>query len=225
MPAPHGSADVGFSIHPNVLTESETAELLTALSTVGRTRAGARHLMAVPAVARIASDPRLLVLAREVLGPSAAPYRATLFDKSVDANWLVVWHQDTALPLRRRVERPGWGPWSTKAGVLYAHAPASALERVVALRLHLDASTAENGPLRVIPGSHMSGVLGEQAIHDMARRCAPTVCLVGIGGVLRMRPLLVHSSSKALSAAPRRVLHVEYGASLRIEAGLDQEVA
>ena len=50
-------------------------------------------------------------------------FRATLFDKSPVANWLVVWHQDTALPLRHHVAEPGWGPWSTKAGVLYAHAP------------------------------------------------------------------------------------------------------
>ena len=33
------------------------------------------------------------------VGP-AQPFRATLFDKSASANWLVVWHQDTALPMR-----------------------------------------------------------------------------------------------------------------------------
>ena len=36
------------------------------------------------------------------------PFRATLFDKSPQANWLVVWHQDTALPLRRRLDISGW---------------------------------------------------------------------------------------------------------------------
>ena len=29
-----------------------------------------------------------------------------------------------------------------------------ALERVIALRIHLDDSTADNGPLRVLPGTH-----------------------------------------------------------------------
>jgi len=34
------------------------------------------------------------------------------------------------------------GPWSVKAGVLYGHAPASVREAVIALRVHLDDSTA-----------------------------------------------------------------------------------
>jgi len=52
------------------------------------------------AVATLARDPRLMQIDKTVLGDAAEPYRATLFDKSSAANWLVVWHQDTALPLR-----------------------------------------------------------------------------------------------------------------------------
>jgi len=51
--------------------------------------------------------PPLLELARAILGRDAFPFRATLFDKSPTANWLVVWHQDTALPLRQHRETPG----------------------------------------------------------------------------------------------------------------------
>ena len=108
--------------------------------------------MRVPAVGGMARRAPLLEIAQEILGHGAFPYRATLFDKSATANWLVVWHQDTALPLRERREVPGWGPWSVKEGVHYAHAPASALEQVLALRVHLDDSTSKNGPLRVLPG-------------------------------------------------------------------------
>src|SRR5713101_4352038 len=118
-----------------------------------------RHAMRHPAVAALAQDRRLLDVARGVLGWEAFPCRATLFDKSPHANWLVVWHQDTALPLRKRRNEPGWGPWSVKENVIYAHAPASALSRVVAVRVHLDDSTAHNGSLRVLPGTHMLGVL------------------------------------------------------------------
>jgi hypothetical protein len=46
----------------------------------------------------------------------------------------VAWHQDTALPLREQRDVAGWGPWSVKDGVNYAHAPAQALERILALR-------------------------------------------------------------------------------------------
>jgi hypothetical protein len=87
-------------------------------------------------VESIAGDSRLLQITSEALGRDAFPFNATLFEKSRRANWLVVWHQDTALPLRVRREVTGWGPWSTKAGVVYAHAPAEALASVVALRVH-----------------------------------------------------------------------------------------
>ena len=208
--------DAGFSIEEDILSRRECGSLVKALSEnrAGRGRAGARHLMTHPAVAEVANDPRLLGIARRTLGEEALPYRATLFEKSGRANWLVVWHQDTALPLTSRFESSGWGPWSKKAGTLYAHAPSWALSRVLALRIHLDASTAENGPLRVIPGSHAAGVLSDEEVFGIARRQEHVDCLVSVGGVLAMRPLLIHSSSKARAGAPRRVLHIEYADSL-----------
>ena len=110
-----------------------------------RSRAGARHLLSHPAIAELASASRLIGIAREFLGRSAVPFRATLFEKSGRTNWLIPWHQDTALPLTARFESSEWGPWSEKAGHVYAHAPGWALSRVVALRVHLDASTAVTG--------------------------------------------------------------------------------
>jgi len=206
--------DQGFAIVPDVLEPREMEHLEADLETpiVCRSRAGIRHAMKVPVVAAVARDPRLQQLAQAVLGPSAIPYRATLFAKSAGSNWLVVWHQDTALPLQQGEEHPGWGPWSIKEGTLYAHAPEQALSQVVALRLHLDDSTRKNGPLRVLPGTHKQGVLTDDAIHELAGKTHPVECTVPRGGVLIMRPLLVHASSKSQAPEPRRVLHVEYAA-------------
>lgn len=214
----------GFDVIPSVLSPAEIAHLVGALGDVPRSRAGARHLMAHPAVAQVAKDARLLALAEQWLGLEALPYRATLFDKSPESNWLVMWHQDTALPLREKIETRGWGPWSVKEGVLYAHAPAAALEGVVALRLHLDDSGSENGPLRVLPGTHLRGVLSDEEIQGLARDVRPVECVVGSGGIVAMRPLLVHASSKARNNAPRRVLHIEYARALRQDAGLELRV-
>src|SRR5262245_40750483 len=150
----------GFWIEDNIFSDAECDDLIETaqLGMQGRSRAGASHLMAFPAIEAAAKDERLLRIARRALGDGAVPFRATLFDKSAMANWLVVWHQDTALPLESRNNSTEWGPWSLKAGVIYAHAPAWALSRVIALRISLDASTSENGPLRVIPGQHLAGV-------------------------------------------------------------------
>jgi len=155
----------------------------------------------------------MLAIARDYLG-EAIPYRATLFDKSAASNWLVTWHQDTALPIVARVNNRHWGPWSVKAGVLCAIAPASALSRIVALRVHLDDSTRDNGPLRVLPGTHLRGVLEDSAVHALAAAIAPVECLTPSGAVVAMRPLIVHASSKASGGRPRRVLHIEYTSSV-----------
>ena len=145
--------------------------------------------------------------------------------ESDNANWLVVWHQDTALPLRGRKESPGWGPWSVKENVIYAHAPAAALRQVLALRVHLDDSTAQNGPLRVLPGTHTLGVLSNDEIHQLATDIPAVDCLVAANGILAMRPLVVHSSSKSQAQHPRRVLHIEFAASPVVAEGLELAIA
>jgi hypothetical protein len=214
--------DPGFAIVSEVLPPAEVDRLSTALeaANLARSRAGARHLMGHAAVEKAARDPRLVAIAGRMLGADAKPFRATLFDKSPDSNWLVAWHQDTALPLESRVEASGWGPWSEKLGVLYAHAPSAVLEKIVALRLHLDDSTAENGPLRVIAGSHGEGVLTDAQVSERAAQRSPVACLAGRGSIVAMRPLIIHASSKANVPLPRRVLHIEYAASLDLGGGL-----
>jgi ectoine hydroxylase-related dioxygenase (phytanoyl-CoA dioxygenase family) len=190
-----------------------------------RSRAGARHLLACSAVAHVARDPRLIDIASQWLDTTAIPFKATLFEKSPDANWLVAWHQDTALPMSERRDAVGWGPWSDKSGVTYAHAPSRVLERVVALRLHLDDSTADNGPLRVLPGTHTLGVLTDAQIHELSLRVTPVSCALPAGGIVVMRPLIIHASSKINGPSARRVLHLEYAASLALESGLELRAA
>ena len=216
----------GFAIIPEVLGAEEVSLLVEALShaELRRGKAGARHTLSYPAINAVANGP-LLHIAQQVLGPQTFPFRATLFDKSVDANWGILWHQDTALPLRERRNTPGWGPWSIKEGIPYAHAPASALSQVLALRLHLDDSTSQNGPLRVLPGTHAHGLLSDEAITQFGKEDSSIDCIVSAGGVIAMRPLLVHGSSKSQSEKRRRVLHIEYAASTVVENGLRLAVA
>ena len=217
----------GFAVIPEVFTLNEVEDLVAELNgmPLPRSRAGLRHALRHPAIAALAGNARLLGIAQEILSRRALPFRATLFDKSPTSNWLVVWHQDTALPLRDRREAPGWSPWSVKEGVIYAHAPAHALCDVLALRVHLDDSTAENGPLRVLPGSHKDGVLSDDAIHELVARVPIVDCMIARGGILAMRPLLVHSSSKSRSTGSRRVIHIEYSASMTIADGFELAVA
>jgi hypothetical protein len=69
------------------------------------------------------------------------------------------------------------------------------------------------------------GVLSDEAIHDLSTRTTAVDCLVPRGGILVMRPLIVHASSKSRGNMQRRVLHIEYASSLRISDGIELALA
>jgi ectoine hydroxylase-related dioxygenase (phytanoyl-CoA dioxygenase family) len=201
----------GFAVIASVLRAGELPEVLAALADgANRSRAGVRNLLANAAVRRVATSGALLGLAEEILGPNSFPFRATLFEKTPESNWRVTWHQDKALPITERRDVDGWGPWTKKAGIWHALTPAAALEPLVALRLHLDDSTESNGPLRVIPRTHSCGILSAAEVDRIVAAQEGIACTASRGSVVAMRPLILHASSKADSATPRRVLHIEY---------------
>jgi hypothetical protein len=69
------------------------------------------------------------------------------------------------------------------------------------------------------------GVLSDDAIHDLSTRTTAVDCLVPRGGILVMRPLIVHASSKSRGKLQRRVLHIEYASSTRVADGLELAIA
>jgi hypothetical protein len=79
--------------------------------------------------------------------------------------------------------------------------------------------------LGIVPGSHIFGVLSDDAVLDYVSHNEPVGCLTPRGGVIAMRPLLIHSSSKARSEDPGRVLHIEYADSLDLRPPIRLAVA
>ncbi len=158
-------------------------------------------------------------VASEILGVPALPVRAILFDKTPVANWYVTWHQDLSIPVKERLEIDGYGPWSTKEGVLHVQPPAAILEGMVSLRVHLDSCPESNGAVKFVAGSHLGGVLEPQAVEYLREGGRAVVCPAEVGDVIAMRPLVLHASSVSQSPAHRRVLHIEY-AGVQLPAGL-----
>ena len=149
-----------------------------------------------------------------MLGNKARLVRGIYFDKHGNANWKVAWHQDLTITVRQRTEIEGYGPWSTKAGIQHVQPPVSILEKMLALRLHLDDTDESNGALRVIAGSHKHGRLDAHQIQMWKlQQDRITSCPVTKGGVMVMRPLLVHASSAASNPGHPRVLHFEYSSA------------
>ena len=131
----------------------------------------------------------------------------------------MAWHQDLTITVRNRVDAPGFAPWTIKDGVQNVQPPADILERILAIRIHLDDNDIENGPLRVIPGSHRSGRLSSERIAGYHTSNAVT-CTVPRGGALLMSPLLLHASSACFAPSNRRVVHLEFS-DANLPAGLD----
>lgn len=202
----------GFEIVQGVLRHEELEELRRAVAELpSRHRAGARNLLQnSETIAALATAGSAKSLADAALGADAFPVRALLFDKAPAANWKVPWHQDTAIAVAERADLPGFIGWSVKDGVTHVHPPADILERMVALRIHLDDCGPDNGPLRVLPGSQRHGKLDDAEIEYWRRTTEEVSCCVSQGDVLVMRPLLLHASSPAKSPCHRRVIHVEY---------------
>ncbi len=141
---------------------------------------------------------------------AAVPVRAILFDKVGAANWTVPWHQDRSIAVRERLDVPGFGPWSEKARVVHVQPPVELLRQMVTLRFHLDPCGFDNGPLRVIAGTH-DQLLDAEEIEELSAQARQTHCVTGRGGLVVIRPLILHASSPAKAPSHRRVLHVEFG--------------
>ena len=204
------SAD-GIAVVPGVVDGPAARDIGSLLGDALEDRAGARDLLTASwcraLAVRLAEQPDI----RAALPRSAAAIQCTLFDKRDDRNWLVALHQDLAVPVLERIDGPALRGWSRKDGRPFVQPPAALLEQLLAVRLHLDDCGSDNGPLRVVPGTHR---LGKLSMADAARlrdERGEQVCVVAAGGALLMRPLVLHASSKATRPARRRVLHFVYG--------------
>ena len=135
-----------------------------------------------------------------VIGTMKRVRRFTLFVKTPEKNWLVPLHRDLSVPVREPVEGGGWSHWTTKGGTPYARPPRELLDRLLAVRVHLEETGPDNGALKVVPGSHLTS-------ENEGPRETPTVPR---GGAFVMRPSLLHASAKIRSGR-RRVLHFVFG--------------
>ena len=195
---------------PGVLSAGDLAALRDLADRAVGARPGARLRHAAVLEAVLATTGPVGAPAARLTSSAARPVRAVMFDKTPEANWAVAWHQDRTLPVAEQVEVEGFGPWSTKDGLLHVAPPFEILARMVTLRIHLDPVDAANAPLRVALGSHR---LGRVAVSDVATRAAEHAiveCLAEAGDVWAYATPILHASDRAKPPRRRRVLQVDY---------------
>lgn len=167
---------------------------------------GVRDVLSKSSCLKHLAQEYLVPIAKVSLSEQAFIVRSTLFDKPSDANWAVPWHQDVTIEVQDKHEVDGFGPWTTKDGLLSVQPPTEVLEQMLTLRLHLDDVDETNGALWGDPGSHLKGKLRIEDIQPNA----PHPCCGEAGSVLQMKPLLFHASHRSTSNRPRRVLHLDF---------------
>jgi ectoine hydroxylase-related dioxygenase (phytanoyl-CoA dioxygenase family) len=192
----------GFAVVPACLDEGAVEHLCKQFDD---TQHPQRNLLSVPSVRQLATSKRVREVMEAALGPKCFAVRGIFFNKTQSANWKVVWHQDLTISVRERKDVDGFGSWTMKGGVLHVQPPADLMNGMLAIRLHLDESGPDNGPLRVIAGSHNQGRLSAEQVASLKKENAITCC-VPKGGALLMRPMLLHASSACVIPKPRRVI-------------------
>jgi ectoine hydroxylase-related dioxygenase (phytanoyl-CoA dioxygenase family) len=145
---------------------------------------------------RLVSDPRLLDLVEPVIGPDIALFASHYICKPGGDGLPVLWHQDGSY-------------W-----------PLEPME-VVTVWLAVDESTAENGCMRVIPGSHRGpqlqhrrhekeAVLHTEIPSDEVDESRAVDVELPAGGASLHHPMLVHGSNPNHSAKRRCGLTIRY---------------
>lgn len=211
--------DEGFAIVDGIFSESEVNAMLSILEAVDGNGPAFRKTNDLFAIRQLLKEFPALIdvlftnsfesFLSGLLGKGYAVIKSIYFDKPGHSNWFVSYHQDLTISVDEKVSLEGFENWTMKQNGFAVQPPVSLLEDNFTVRIHLDDTNEFNGALRVVPKSHSKGICRAETIDWETE--TETVCNVSGGGVMVMKPLLLHASSRTTENKPRRVIHLEFG--------------
>jgi len=204
-------AEQGYVLLPKFLDGSTCQELREAAELSAHSGAGSRDMLDWEWCRLLAVTLRQKLADLDCLSPRFRAVQCTLFEKSPERNWLVAIHQDLSIPVEAKVADTKLSGWSIKDGIPFVHAPVNVLAQLTAVRVHLDPCDACDGPLNVVPSSHLHGIVDTAKANELRSLLGVVQCTASVGDALVMRPALLHASSKASGNSRRRVLHFLFG--------------
>lgn len=210
--------DNGFATIENVYSADEVEQILATIEQVDTSKptfkksvdlfAIRQLLKEIPETAKIIFNDNLKTVVRQVFGDDYFVVKSIYFDKPETSNWFVSYHQDLTISVDKKVELQNFGHWTVKQEQFAVQPPIDILKNIFTVRIHLDETDENNGALKVIAKSHLKGIYRPEAIDWKTE--AETICKVPKGGLMIMKPLLLHSSSKTTNNKKRRVIHIEF---------------
>jgi ectoine hydroxylase-related dioxygenase (phytanoyl-CoA dioxygenase family) len=211
----------GFAVVNDIFSIEEIDRLLSIISTTGTSSPNFRqttHLFAirqflkeVPASSPVIFNSRFNSMITELFGADYFVVKSIYFDKPEASNWWVAYHQDLTISVDKKMDIPGFGPWTIKQDQFAVQPPLDILKDNFTVRIHLDDTNEENGALNIIPKSHLKGIYRPETINWQME--TEQTCCVKRGGVMLMKPLLLHASKRTTNNSKRRVVHIEFSRS------------
>jgi hypothetical protein len=208
----------GYTVIGNVYSDAEIRQLIQAIEEIDSDKSTFRKskelfairqfLNEIPGITSLVFSKLLTSIIHGIFGGEYFVVKSIYFDKPGASNWFVSYHQDLTISVNRKIGIEGFGPWSVKQNQYAVQPPLSILENSFTIRIHLDDTNENNGALRVIPSSHTKGICRPETINWT--EAVEEVCRVPKGGIMLMRPLLLHASSRTTNNEKRRVIHIEF---------------
>jgi ectoine hydroxylase-related dioxygenase (phytanoyl-CoA dioxygenase family) len=212
----------GFAVLDNVFLDEDINKVLLAIQQVHTsppTFRKAKDVFAirqffkeVPASFNIIFNKKFSLLITEIFGHNFFVVKSIYFDKPGQSNWFVSYHQDLTISVNERIELEGFSFWTVKQNQFAVQPPLNILQDNFTIRIHLDDTNEANGALKVIPKSHLKNIYRPQTINWAME--TENICSVKKGGIMFMKPLLLHSSGKTINNNKRRVIHIEFSRSI-----------
>jgi len=208
----------GFATIDNIYTSEEIEKILEQISLANSDKETFRKssdlfairqfLKEVPAAIDTIFNENLKPVLKQVLGDKYFVIKSIYFDKPQTSNWYVPYHQDLTISVDRKILLNGFEFWTTKQNQFAVQPPLDVLQKIVTVRIHLDDTNESNGALKVVPQSHSKGIYRPETIDWTVER--EVSCNIFKGGIMLMKPLLLHSSGRTTDNRQRRVIHIEF---------------
>lgn len=208
----------GFTTINNIFSEEEVKKISEVIENTDTSNSNFRKsddlfavrqfLKEIPEVKNLVFNDAIKTVISEIFGDRYVTVKSIYFDKPETSNWYVAYHQDLTISVDKKLELHGFGPWTTKKNQFAVQPPPAILENIYTIRIHLDDTDENNGALKVIPRSHAKGIYRPETI-DWSTE-TEEICNVEKGGIMIMKPLILHGSNRTTDGRRRRVIHIEF---------------
>ena len=208
----------GYSIIPNLYSNNEIKQILDCIENtekVGEAFMQTKDLFAirqliksVPKLGILLFNKKMKELIKSLSESKNFLTKAIYFDKPTESNWFVAYHQDLSISVNKKADLENYSNWTFKKGQYGVQPPIMILEDTITIRIHLDNTDKNNGALKVIPKSHLNGIIRTDSKDWEIEN--EVVCEVEKGGIMLMKPLTLHASNKTTNGMKRRVIHLEF---------------